>query len=159
MKKILALLLISVLIVGCDNPTQKEEATEVVEEGAVQEAVEEEEMIFEIEEIGQGSFYLENESGTTENGDPLIIYEDGETQLLQIGIMTNEFDGSKLTFVYVDNELLTKEQYSNSQSTLTLEQKHLKEGQHQVVLKQFENDDDSTEPITVKFAEYEVKAK
>lgn len=159
MKKILALLLISVLIVGCDSPTQKEEATEVVEEGAVQEAVEEEEMIFEIEEIGQGSFYLENESGTTENGDPLIIYEDGETQLLQIGIMTNEFDGSKLTFVYVDNELLTKEQYSNSQSTLTLEQKHLKEGLHQVVLKQFENDDDSTEPITVKFAEYEVKAK
>lgn len=110
-------------------------------------------------EVGQGTFYLENESGTTENGDPIVIYDGGDTQLLQIGLNTDDFDGSKLTYVYIDGELVTKEQYGDSQSTLDLESKHLKEGTHQVVLKQYENDDEKTDPVTVKFASYEVKAK
>ena len=110
-------------------------------------------------ETGQGTFYLENESGTTENGDPITIYDGGDTQILQIGITTNGFDGSKLTYVYVDGELLTKEQFGETATVLNLESKHLKSGTHQVVLKQYENDDESTAPVTVKFASYEVKAK
>lgn len=110
-------------------------------------------------EVGQGSFYLVNESGTTENGDPIVIYDGGDTQLMQIGLNTTDFDGSKLTYVYIDGELATKEQYGDSQSSLDLESKHLKPGTHQVVLKQYENDDENTDPVTVKFANYEVKAK
>lgn len=110
-------------------------------------------------EVGQGTFYLENESGTTENGDPITIYDGGDTQLMQIGITTSGFDGGKLTYVYVDGDLLTKEQYGDTATVLELESKQLKEGTHKVVLKQYENDDEKTDPVTVKFASYEVKAK
>ena len=114
----------------------------------------------QVTEIGQGTFYLENESGTTENGDPIVIYDGGDTQLMQIGLNTNDFDGGKLTYVYVDGELLTKEQYGGeSQGTLELGEKQLAPGTHQVVLKQYENDDEKTDPVTVKVATYEVKAK
>lgn len=110
-------------------------------------------------EVGQGTFYLENESGTTENGDPIVIYDGGDTQLMQIGITTSGFDGGKLTYVYVDGDLLTKEQFGDTATVLELESKQLKEGTHKVVLKQYENDDEKTDPVTVKFASYEVKAK
>lgn len=131
-----------------ENKTTNSAAVEDVKTAPVEET-----------EVGQGTFYLENESGTTENGDPITIYDGGDTQLMQIGLNTTDFDGSKLTYVYIDGELVTKEQYGDSQSSLDLESKHLKEGTHQVVLKQYENDDESTDPVTVKFASYEVKAK
>lgn len=150
MKKILILTL-CLFLIGCSTPAEPStgNTTEPVEE----------EIVMETEEKGAGSFYLENQSGTTEAGNPITIIDDGTTSLLQIGITTKEFDGSKITYVYVDNELLTKEQYAESQGVLNLEQKHLTEGIHQVVLKQYENDDESTEPVVIKFASYEVKSK
>lgn len=131
-----------------ENKTTNSTAVEDVKTAPVEET-----------EVGQGSFYLVNESGTTENGEPITIYDGGDTQLMQIGLNTTDFDGGKLTYVYVDGDLVTKEQYGDSQSTLDLESKHLKPGTHQVVLKQYENDDETTNPVTVKFASYEVKAK
>lgn len=142
---------------GNKNGNTKEETK--TENTAVAEKEETKTAPVEETEVGQGTFYLENESGTTENGDAITIYDGGDTQLMQIGLNTTGFDGSKLTYVYIDGDLATKEQYGDSQSTLDLESKHLKEGTHQVVLKQYENDDETTDPITVKFASYEVKAK
>lgn len=152
--------MIALNLVACSgnkNENTKEETK--TENTAVAEKEETKTAPVEKTEVGQGTFYLENESGTTENGDPIVIYDGGDTQLLQIGITTSGFDGSKLTYVYVDGDLLTKEQFGDSQSTLDLESKHLKPGTHQVVLKQYENDDEKTDPVTVKFASYEVKAK
>lgn len=142
---------------GNKNGNTKEETK--TENTAVAEKEETKTAPVEETEVGQGTFYLENESGTTESGDPIVIYDGGDTQLMQIGLNTTDFDGGKLTYVYIDGELVTKEQYGDSQSTLDLESKHLKEGTHQVVLKQYENDDEKTDPVTVKFASYEVKAK
>ena len=142
---------------GNKNGNTKEETK--TENTAVAEKEEAKTAPVEETEVGQGTFYLENESGTTESGDPIVIYDGGDTQLMQIGLNTTDFDGSKLTYVYIDGELVTKEQYGDSQSTLDLGSKHLKPGTHQVVLKQYENDDEKTDPVTVKFASYEVKAK
>lgn len=142
---------------GNKNGNTKEETK--TENTAVAEKEEVKKAPVEETEIGQGSFYLENESGTTENGNVITIYDGGDTQLMQIGLNTTGFDGGKLTYVYVDGDLVTKEQYGDSQSTLDLESKHLKPGTHQVVLKQYENDDETTDPVTVKFANYEVKTK
>lgn len=149
---------LALTLVACSNnkPENAKEENKVANTAPVEDA---KTASVEETEVGQGTFYLENESGTTENGDPIVIYDGGDTQLMQIGLNTADFDGSKLTYVYIDGELVTKEQYGDSQSTLDLESKHLKEGTHQVVLKQYENDDETTDPVTVKFASYEVKAK
>lgn len=142
---------------GNKNGNTKEETK--TENTAVAEKEEVKKAPVEETEVGQGSFYLVNESGTTENGDPIVIYDGGDTQLMQIGLNTTGFDGSKLTYVYIDGELVTKEQYGDSQTSLDLRPENLKSGTHQVVLKQYENDEESTDPVTVKFASYEVKAK
>ena len=161
MKKSILLLtgcmLVSLTACGQENTAETTANTSTNSSTTQEEPAKEPE---QVTEIGQGTFYLENESGTTENGDPITIYEDGETQLLQIGLNTTGFDGGKLTYVYVDGELLTKEQYGEeTQETLELGEKQLAPGTHQVVLKQYENDDEKTDPITVKVATYEVKAK
>lgn len=142
---------------GNKNGNTKEEIK--TENTAVAEKEETKTAPVEETEVGQGTFYLENESGTTENGDAITIYDGGDTQLMQIGLNTTDFDGSKLTYVYIDGELVAKEQYGDTQSSLELRPENLKPGIHQVVLKQFENDDEKTDPVTVKFASYEVKAK
>lgn len=142
---------------GNKNGNTKEETK--TENTAVAEKEEVKKAPVEETEVGQGSFYLVNESGTTENGDPIVIYDGGDTQLMQIGLNTTGFDGSKLTYVYIDGELVTKEQYGDSQTSLDLRPENLKSGTHQIVLKQYENDEESTDPVTVKFASYEVKAK
>lgn len=152
--------MIALTLVACSgnkNRNTKEETK--TENTAVAEKEETKTAPVEKTEVGQGTLYLENESGTTENGDPIVIYDGGDTQLMQIDLNTNDFDGSKLTYVYVDGDLVTKEQFGDSQTSLDLESKHLKEGTHQVVLKQYENDDEKTDPVTVKFASYEVKSK
>lgn len=154
--KIMVVTILLVVLMGCGN---KNSASN---ENVKKENVESENTantVENVEDVGKGSFYLENESGTTENGDPIVIYEDGTTQIMQIGITTNNFNGGKLTFIYVDGELLSKDQFGDSTSSIDLTQKQLGEGLHQVVLKQFENDDENTDPILVKSAIYEVKSK
>lgn len=154
--KIMVATILLVALMGCGNKNSasnenvKNENTENENTANVVENV---------EDVGEGSFYLENESGTTENGDPIVIYEDGTTQIMQIGITTNNFNGGKLTFIYVDGNLISKEQFGDSTSSIDLTQKELGEGLHQVVLKQFENDDENTDPILVKSAIYEVKSE
>lgn len=154
--KIMVVTILLVALMGCGNKNSasnenvKNENTENENTANVVENV---------EDVGEGSFYLENESGTTENGDPIVIYEDGTTQIMQIGITTNNFNGGKLTFIYVDGNLISKEQFGDSTSSIDLTQKELGEGLHQVVLKQFENDDENTDPILLKSAIYEVKSK
>ena len=154
--KFMVVTILLIALVGCGN---KNSASN---ENVKKENVESENTantVENVEDVGEGTFYLENESGTTENGDPIVIYEDGTTQVMQIGITTNNFNGGKLTFIYVDGELLSKEQFGDSASSIDLTQKELGEGLHQVVLKQFENDDENTDPILVKSAIYEVKFK
>lgn len=154
--KIMVATILLVALVGCGN---KNSASNENVKNENTESENTANTVENVEDVGEGSFYLENESGTTENGDPIVIYEDGTTQVMQIGITTNNFNGGKLTFIYVDGELLSKDQFGDSTSSIDLTQKELGEGLHQVVLKQFENDDENTDPILVKSAIYEVKSK
>lgn len=146
--KIMVVTILLVALMGCGNKNS-----------ASNENVKNENTENVVEDVGEGSFYLENESGTTENGDPIVIYEDGTTQVMQIGIVTNNFNGKLLTFIYVDGNLLSKDQYGDTATVLELTQNELGVGLHEVVLKQFENNDENTEPVFVKSANYEVKSK
>lgn len=150
-KSLLIILSLIFVLTACGTANnQNKTASENKETDIKQEA---------IKEIGNGTFYLENESGTTENENVITIFDDGQTQIMQIGIVTSDIDGSKLSYIYIDGKLNTKLQISDSQDSLDLTKEDLTVGKHQVVLKQFDNNKEDGTPITVKVAQYEVANK
>lgn len=110
------------------------------------------------QDIGNGTMYIATAGGTSENGNVPVVFVSDEI-LLQIGLNTSAFDGSKLSFIYVDGMLATKEQLSDSQITLDLSEDMLAVGNHKVEVAQYENDDPAGNMVTYKQAAYEVKAK
>lgn len=83
-----------------------------------------------------------------------------DTLLNQIGLSSENLDGSKLSYIYIDGMLNTKEQLGEmSQVTMTLENDALKNGKHKVEIVQYDNDEQTGNPITYKTVSYEVKIK
>lgn len=109
-------------------------------------------------DIGDGEMYISTPGGTSEDDAVPVLFVQGET-LMQIGLDTTAFDGSKLSYIYIDGMLLSKEQLSDSQTTLTLDGNALQVGSHVVEVVQYEGDDPSDSIITYKSASYEVKSK
>ena len=107
-------------------------------------------------EIGSGKMYLVNESGTTEDMDAIIIYAKEDLVLTQIGLEAWDFDGSKISFIYVDDVLNEKEQLGNTQTSITLTGNMLKVGTHVVKVLQYDNNDPSGKIVTVKSAKYTI---
>lgn len=110
-------------------------------------------------DTGAGNFCLINASGTTENGDPIVIYADKDVVLLQIGAGFRDFDGSLLSFIYIDGYENDKIQIGDGEGTLTLEKDALAVGTHIVECVQFVDNDPAGDVVTYKKAEYEVIGK
>ena len=160
-KKILGLVLVGVLalgMIGCSNSKEKNKANE----NTTKEEVSSKKDIPSglDKEIGNGSVVLSTTGGTTENGNTPIVFVGQDTLLEQIGLSAENFDGSKLSYVYIDGMLNTKEQLGEmTQTTITLQDNSLKEGKHKVEVVQYDNDEQTGNPVTYKVATYEVKNK
>lgn len=109
------------------------------------------------EEKGEGKAVLTGNSGDSEDGNSIVIYVDKDPVLMQVGLETYDFDGTKLSFIYVDDKLVDKKQLSDSQDSVELGPENLTKGIHTVVIRQFENDDENSEPVLVKAMKYKVK--
>ncbi|MBS6508948.1 MAG: hypothetical protein KH369_12175 [Paraclostridium bifermentans] len=160
-KKILGLVLVGVLalgMIGCSNSKEENKANE----NTTKEEVSSKKDIPSglDKEIGNGSVVLSTTGGTTENGNTPIVFVGQDTLLEQIGLSAENFDGSKLSYVYIDGMLNTKEQLGEmTQTTITLQDNSLKEGKHKVEVVQYDNDEQTGNPVTYKVATYEVKNK
>lgn len=110
------------------------------------------------QDMGTGTICLYTPGGSSENENIPIIFVDSET-LIQIGLDSLDFDGSKLSYIYVDGMLATKEQFAHSQISLDLTGDMLSIGTHMVQVVQYDSDDPSGEMVTYKSASYEVKSK
>lgn len=160
-KKILGLVLVGVLalgMIGCSNSKEENKANE----NTTKEEVRSKKDIPSglDKEIGNGSVVLSTTGGTTENGNTPIVFVGQDTLLEQIGLSAENFDGSKLSYVYIDGMLNTKEQLGEmTQTTITLQDNSLKEGRHKVEVVQYDNDEQTGNPVTYKVATYEVKNK
>lgn len=110
-------------------------------------------------DTGDGTFHLVNESGTTENGNVIVVYADADMMLMQIGYDTVGINGGSLSHLYIDGMLATKEQLGESQGSLDLSGDALSVGTHKVELVQFEGDSPDAAVTTYKSASYEVKEK
>ena len=111
------------------------------------------------EDIGKGRMYLVNESGSTETLDSITIYAAEDLILTQIELDAWDFDGSKLSYIYVDDVLQEKEQLGDTQMTFTLTDDLLKPGTHTVRVFQFDNNEPTGKTITRKTAKYTIVRK
>lgn len=149
MKKTFALILLfalSVSLVACGGsaPATEEKVRDLPEGN--------------YEEIGEGTTYLTTPSGTSEDGNIPVIYAEKSLEEMQIGLNAWDFNGSALSYVYVDGFLVDKEQLADTQTTLLLTPEYFTVGIHTVEVVQYENDDPTASMITYRTMQYEIKA-
>lgn len=113
----------------------------------------------ETTETGDGTFYIETMSGTSEDGSVPYVYAGDDTLLLQITWVTRGFDGSHLTFFYIDGSLYDKLQTNDGKGTVSLVDSALSIGRHKVKTIQYDTDTENGNIILCKQSEYEVKQK
>ena len=110
------------------------------------------------EDCGNGAIEIVCEGGSSKDGNIPIIYVEKDTVLLQIGLNAESFDGTKLSYVYVDGILNCKEQFGElTQSTINLEGDNLSSGKHMVQVVQYKDNDINKEVLTYKEAFYSVE--
>lgn len=132
MKKLLLLISLIATLTACGGTQETTENKETTTVKEVKEETKEDNKMIGGEEKGDGTFYIENPSGTSEDGNILWVQEDKDIQLMQIGYYAENMDGSVPTEVYLDGEKLDSLQVSHEQGSLTLEKKHLTPGIHNV---------------------------
>ncbi|MBP3929648.1 MAG: hypothetical protein J6D47_08820 [Peptostreptococcaceae bacterium] len=109
------------------------------------------------EEIGSGQFIISTYSEIGENNIP-VFFSNEFNGLSQIKIQSNEFDGSKSSYIYIDSKLNTIENLGEMNVfTLTVDKENMSKGIHKVEVIQFDNNKISGNPVTYKVCTYEVK--
>lgn len=160
-KKFIPLVILAVLsLAACgssDNSSSANSSSKTSESTNVSSAESKKDL--PSEDQGTGTMYLSGPGGTTENGETLTIFDDGDTQVIQIGMDVSELDGNKLSYIYIDGTLSSKEQLSTGQSTLDLTKKYLTPGKHTINLVQYDNNNEDGSIITNKVANYEIIKK
>ena len=161
------------MIAGCNSQPKEaspqQEATTTAVEVATQEAQESAEATTQAnepqfdgsqyEDMGSGTIYLVNESGSTENGDDIVVYAGKDDWAISMELDAWEFDGKILSYIYIDGTLVDKQQLADTQMTLMLSEDSLAPGPHKVEVVQYENNDEGGNVITYKSSGYEVVAK
>lgn len=110
-------------------------------------------------DMGDGTMYLSTAGGTTENDNIPVLFETSDTVLDTIEVDTTGFDSSKLSYIYIDGMLNTKEQLGDSQSSISLEKDALAEGTHKVEVVQYDTNEPDGTMVTYKTASYEIQYK
>ncbi len=114
------------------------------------------------EDVGSGRLYLVNESGSTENGDEIVVYPDmNSIPFAYVDYELWDMDGSILTYIYLDGVQMDKQQIGEGyQASLSLEKKwQVKEGKHVVEAVQYADNDPKGEITFYRGESFEVKAE
>lgn len=172
-KKIVTLMLIGMMVVSAtacgtssdttgDTTQSTEDSSDLVDESTQEDAADSTNTQKDLpdgdyQDMGDGTFYIACAGGTSEGGNVPIIYVDGDTMLTQCDVVTEGFNGSALSCIYIDGMLATKEQLSDSQQAIDLSGDALTVGTHKVEIVQYESDDPTADMITYKSASYEIK--
>ena len=175
MKKILTLLLtlvVAMTFLACgsssgDTSTDtSNDQAEVASEAPATEASAPERDLPEgdYEDIGEGTLYLTGPSGSTENGDEMILYPEMDSiPHAFVGIELWDLDGSVQTFIYVDGVEMDKQQVgAGYQGSIDFDDNSLwaiTEGEHKVEAVQYADNDPSKDMTFYRSEKYTVKAE
>jgi len=145
MKKIILTSLLSLTMVfafcSCGNNEEAgdtEQAAETTTEAAA--TVQRDMPEGDYEEVGSGTFYISGPSGSTENGDEIIIYPDMDAiPFAFVDYELWDMDGSVLTYIYVDGVQVDKQQVGDGyQSSIDLQEEwQITEGDHVYKLRKY----------------------
>lgn len=166
-KGLLTIGLLVVVMVGCNNNEVKQHSTEnskVLEtrnSGEVEILRGKYPFPNGVTEMGSGDLVLTTPAGTSRNGKTPTFYIDQNDELIQIGFDADEFDGSRQTFIYVDEVYVKPDNFDGQKdSSIDLQGTMLTPGEHTVSFIQFENDDPNGGAVTsYNEARYEVREK
>lgn len=171
MKRLLALLLalIMVLMLTACGSEPSEEATSDHQQSTAEESSSSASTSpkrdlpnGDYEEKGSGSFYLAGPSGSTENGDEIVLYPEKDTiPHAYVDIELWDMDGSVQTYIYVDGIEMDKQQVgAGYQGSIDFDDESLwaiTDGKHTVEAVQYTDNDPSKEMIFYRSEEYTVK--
>lgn len=150
----LALVLAFVFAACGDNGNTKESKSK---ETKTEEKKTEKDFKGDYEDMGAGSIYISTPNGTSENGNIPVLFYDDDLLLTQIELAANDFDGSKLSYVYVDGMEKDKFQFGDTRKIINLEKDDLKVGTHKVEVVQYDTDKPDGNVVTYKVTQYEIK--
>ena len=110
-------------------------------------------------DTGKGTIETTSPSGNSKDGIVPFFYVDKDTSLEQVGFNAWGFDGTKLSYIFVDGVLNSKEQLADTQTSLNITGDALKVGKHKVEVAQYNTDKIGGKIITYKLGSYEIKSK
>ena len=110
-------------------------------------------------DIGSGTMYVSTPAGTSEDGNVPVLYVDDDTFYESIGLDAWDFDGSKLSYIYINGILKDTEQLADTQTYIELEGNDLKPGIYKVEVLQFDGDTSTGTVVTYKTASFEIKSR
>lgn len=167
-KNLLLTLFASALILGaCGSESAESETTADTEEtdtaadtaedtATESEETEETNVNLPSEDIGEGDFFIVNQSGSSEDSDVVEFY-DSDLLTPSLGIEAWEMDGSYKTFIYFDGELVAEEQLADAQTSIDIPIDKYEVGSHTVTAVQYEGNTEDGEPIFVRNIDFEIQ--
>lgn len=158
MKKLLIIAMILAVafsFAGCGDSSSKTDDTGTKKE-VKKEAKKEDKA--DAENFGDGSMFISTNTGTSTYGRVPIIYIDEYTQTSTLHIYPEGFDGSMLSFIYVDGVEKSRESLYEISTSINLEGDALTIGKHKFEIIQYADDNPEGKVVTRKTAEYEVKS-
>lgn len=167
MKRLAVVTLLAVgLLAGCsnggsdnakDSGSKSAESTTTVSSSKAETA----DKFADQQETGEGTLNIANVSGNTADGAEVTVMYDPDTFPTSVGMTTSGIDGSKTSYIYVDGQLVTKEQLGDTQTSVDLQDTPvaIEEGKHKLELVQYDNDSEDGNVVTFKAQEYTVKLK
>ena len=127
MKKMLGLLLSGMLMVGMVGCSS--EVSNTTEDGT--------------EEVMQNT----TAKFTIDEGQEMVYYSSLEDSI-QIGITAEGFDNTLISYIYIDGEEYSQDQYGEWIGTsIELTGNVLEEGEHKIEVKQYRDNDTNTDPL------------
>lgn len=165
MKKILLLSLIALLAAcGNEEAAPKDEVKEVDKVEEVEPVTVEPTEVSEhpfpsnAEPVGSAMITVKMVSGDSADGNVPVLFVSESDSAIQIGVDYDEFDGSKETFVYINEMFYTTEQVGErSSGALTLSEGNLEPGEYTVTAVQFEGNDPNNAPINFTQAKFKIE--
>lgn len=114
--------------------------------------------IMDIAEMGKGTISIATPSGDDVKGNTPVLMTKKDDVITQIGYDGIDIDGSKITYLYVDGKLKSKEQISEQcQGLIDLKDNDLKAGVHIIEFIQYDTDKENGKAIMYKVSKYESK--
>ena len=155
MRKLIILLslIISCALCACESKNETGATVPEVESETVKETEDELEKYRESLELTMWTFH-----GQVMTGEEVpVVLADENVAMMQFSVDAFNYDPSYFVFIYINDELVDKTQYSKISTSVDITEEYLKEGEYTVRFVQYEDNTETGNVISEKIARYKVE--